>query len=119
MSGSFLESEAPAPEPPRERKGLMFAVLLLLMGVAGVLVWLLATYFLHVVGEMCLSPVGLSTVTKLAPSRVAASHVIGQQPEDRAIERLRQWILAKSSAETRPSPFPSTWATKSVKIARS
>ncbi len=31
--------------------------------------WLLATYFLHVVGEMCLSPVGLSTVTKLAPQR--------------------------------------------------
>ncbi len=33
--------------------------------------WLLTTYFLHVVGEMCLSPVGLSTVTKLAPARVA------------------------------------------------
>jgi POT family proton-dependent oligopeptide transporter len=34
--------------------------------------WLLATYFLHVVGEMCLSPVGLSTVTKLAPARVTS-----------------------------------------------
>ncbi len=33
--------------------------------------WLLATYFVHVVGEMCLSPVGLSTVNKLAPARVA------------------------------------------------
>lgn len=33
--------------------------------------WLLATHFLHVVGAMCLSPVGLSTVTKLAPARVA------------------------------------------------
>jgi len=32
-------------------------------------VWLIATYFLHVIGEMCLSPVGLSTVTKLAPER--------------------------------------------------
>jgi POT family proton-dependent oligopeptide transporter len=32
--------------------------------------WLMTTYFLHVVGEMCLSPVGLSTVTKLAPARV-------------------------------------------------
>lgn len=30
-------------------------------------VWLLGVYFLHVVGELCLSPVGLSTVTKLAP----------------------------------------------------
>jgi POT family proton-dependent oligopeptide transporter len=34
--------------------------------------WLVATYFLHVVGEMCLSPVGLSTVTKLAPARAAS-----------------------------------------------
>jgi len=34
--------------------------------------WLLLTYFLHVIGEMCLSPVGLSTVTKLAPSRVTS-----------------------------------------------
>ena len=34
--------------------------------------WLVATYFLHVVGEMCLSPVGLSTVTKLAPERATS-----------------------------------------------
>lgn len=33
--------------------------------------WLIATYLLHTVGELCLSPVGLSTVTKLAPVRVA------------------------------------------------
>ena len=32
--------------------------------------WLLTTYFLHVVGELCLSPVGLSSVTKLAPRRL-------------------------------------------------
>ncbi len=32
--------------------------------------WLVALYFLEVVGEMCLSPTGLSTVTKLAPPRV-------------------------------------------------
>ena len=32
--------------------------------------WLVATYFLHVLGEMCVSPVGLSTMTKLAPTRV-------------------------------------------------
>jgi POT family proton-dependent oligopeptide transporter len=33
--------------------------------------WLLVTYFLHTVGELCLSPVGLSSMTKLAPVRVA------------------------------------------------
>jgi proton-dependent oligopeptide transporter, POT family len=29
--------------------------------------WLIVTYFLHTVGELCLSPVGLSSITKLAP----------------------------------------------------
>jgi POT family proton-dependent oligopeptide transporter len=32
--------------------------------------WLIATYLLHTMGELCLSPVGLSAVTKLAPARV-------------------------------------------------
>ncbi len=32
--------------------------------------WLVAAYFLQVVGELCLSPVGNSVVTKLAPVRV-------------------------------------------------
>jgi POT family proton-dependent oligopeptide transporter len=31
--------------------------------------WLLLTYFLHTSGELCLSPIGLSNVTKLAPQR--------------------------------------------------
>ena len=33
-------------------------------------VWLLGLYFLQTTGEMCLSPVGLSTMTKLAPPRL-------------------------------------------------
>jgi len=32
--------------------------------------WLIAVYFLTEVGEMCLSPVGLSAITKLAPVRI-------------------------------------------------
>jgi POT family proton-dependent oligopeptide transporter len=32
--------------------------------------WLVGLYFLEVCGEMCLSPVGLSTVTKLAPPKL-------------------------------------------------
>jgi POT family proton-dependent oligopeptide transporter len=32
--------------------------------------WLVAVYFIHTLGELCLSPVGLSTVTKLAPVRL-------------------------------------------------
>jgi len=34
--------------------------------------WLLAVYLLHTLGELCISPVGLSTVTKLAPAKFAS-----------------------------------------------
>lgn len=33
--------------------------------------WLVGTYLLHTIGELCLSPVGLSTTSKLAPARYA------------------------------------------------
>lgn len=32
--------------------------------------WLVAVYLLHTAGELCLSPVGLSAMTKLAPARI-------------------------------------------------
>ncbi len=32
--------------------------------------WLVVTYFFHTVGELALSPVGLSSVTKLSPERL-------------------------------------------------
>ena len=32
--------------------------------------WLVVVYFIQTVGEMCLSPVGLSTITKLSPARM-------------------------------------------------
>jgi POT family proton-dependent oligopeptide transporter len=32
--------------------------------------WLIAVFFIHTIGELCLSPVGLSTVSKLAPVRM-------------------------------------------------
>lgn len=32
--------------------------------------WLISTYFLHTLGELCLSPVGLSSVTKLSPPKL-------------------------------------------------
>jgi POT family proton-dependent oligopeptide transporter len=45
--------------------------------------WLIATYLLHSVGELCLSPIGLSSVTKLAPKRL-----VGQM--------MGIWFLATS-----------------------
>ncbi|KMV30256.1 peptide MFS transporter [Photobacterium swingsii] len=34
--------------------------------------WLVGAYFFHTLGELCLSPIGLSMVTKLAPLRLAS-----------------------------------------------
>lgn len=55
--------------------GLGFAVLAIgaLQATTGVRVsplWLFLVYLLHTIGELCLSPVGLSSMTKLAPARV-------------------------------------------------
>jgi POT family proton-dependent oligopeptide transporter len=60
--------------------GLLFVGLgfLVMVGAArasadGVLVspmWLVLTYLLHTIGELCLSPVGLSSMTRLAPDSV-------------------------------------------------
>ncbi len=45
--------------------------------------WLFGVYLLHTIGELCLSPVGLSAMTKLAPARV-----VGQM--------MGVWFLAAS-----------------------
>lgn len=36
------------------------------------MIWLVLAYLLHTMGELCISPVGLSMVTKLAPTRLAS-----------------------------------------------
>ncbi|HEX3529276.1 MAG TPA: peptide MFS transporter [Thermoanaerobaculia bacterium] len=45
--------------------------------------WLLTVYLLHTIGELCLSPVGLSTMTKLSPARVVS-------------QMMGVWFLASS-----------------------
>jgi POT family proton-dependent oligopeptide transporter len=45
--------------------------------------WLITTYLLHTFGELCVSPVGLSSMTKLAPRRL-----VGQM--------MGAWFLATS-----------------------
>jgi proton-dependent oligopeptide transporter, POT family len=56
--------------------GLAFAILIpaarMTQGGGQVAIWwLTGTYFLQTLGELCLSPVGLSATTKLAPDRAA------------------------------------------------
>ena len=56
---------------------------------AGILVspmWLVVAYFFHTTGELCLSPVGLSYVTKVAPARFASVLMAG-------------WFLANSAGD--------------------
>lgn len=36
------------------------------------LLWILGTYLFHTIGELCISPIGLSMVTKLAPMKLAS-----------------------------------------------
>ena len=53
--------------------GLGFVILIPPAQASGQLaspLWLTATYFLHTIGELCLSPVGLSAMTVLAPTRI-------------------------------------------------
>ncbi|MGH8652053.1 MAG: peptide MFS transporter [Gammaproteobacteria bacterium] len=55
--------------------GFLFLVLGAHLSDQGVRVspgWLIGAYFLHTCGELCLSPVGLSLVTKLAPLKLAS-----------------------------------------------
>jgi POT family proton-dependent oligopeptide transporter len=48
---------------------MIFAARLVAEGGQAAPTWLMMTYLLHTFGELCLSPVGLSSVTKLAPKR--------------------------------------------------
>ena len=64
--------------PTKFTFGLVFVAagfgILVFAAEQGVLVsplWLTATYLLHTIGELCLSPVGLSAMTRLAPARIA------------------------------------------------
>ncbi|HEX4135619.1 MAG TPA: peptide MFS transporter [Bryobacteraceae bacterium] len=51
--------------------GLGFAILIPVANGTNVSPWWLTlTYLLHTIGELCLSPVGLSAMTKLAPARI-------------------------------------------------
>ena len=58
---------------------LSMGYLVIAFGVRGVdshmkvsILWLTGLYFIHTMGELCLSPIGLSIVNKLAPARFAS-----------------------------------------------
>jgi len=49
---------------------MMGASLIMIGGEKPLPTWLIFTYMLHTFGEICLYPIGLSAVTKLAPQRL-------------------------------------------------
>lgn len=55
--------------------------------------WLVSTYFLHTVGELALSPVGLSAITKLSPQRYV-SQMMGMWFMGAAIGNLIAGLVA-------------------------
>jgi len=70
--------------------GLGFGSLVFGISISGMgkvaMIWLVLTYFLHTCGELCLSPVGLSAVTKLSPVKIVGF-------------MMGVWFLATASSE--------------------
>ena len=70
--------------------GLGFGSLVLGISLSGLgkvaMIWLVLTYFFHTCGELCLSPVGLSAVTKLSPAKIVGF-------------MMGVWFLATASSE--------------------
>jgi proton-dependent oligopeptide transporter, POT family len=64
--------------------------------------WLIGTYFLQTLGELCLSPVGLSATTKLAPDR-AAGFMMGIWFLSISIGN---WLAGKAAALYSSMPLP-------------
>ncbi len=68
--------------PAKQALGLLFlstGYLVIAFGVKGLdpsikvsMMWLFSLYLLHTVGELCLSPIGLAMVVKLAPAKFAS-----------------------------------------------
>jgi POT family proton-dependent oligopeptide transporter len=81
LSAMWLKLSKKGMEPPTPAKqamGLAFLALGYLFIAIGSknipqagasIIWLTGLYFLHTVGELCLSPIGLSMVNKLTPGR--------------------------------------------------
>ncbi|MFI3265914.1 MAG: peptide MFS transporter [Rikenellaceae bacterium] len=83
MLWSFLGKKNVEPASPLKQALGLFLLslgyLFIAYGVRGVegttkvsMVWLVGLYFIHTMGELCLSPIGLSMVNKLSPARFSS-----------------------------------------------
>lgn len=77
--GALGKKDKEPSSPVKQAMGLAFLAigyLYIAWGVKGVqpwekvsMMWLIGLYLIHTIGELCLSPIGLSMVVKLAPAR--------------------------------------------------
>jgi proton-dependent oligopeptide transporter, POT family len=72
--------------------------------------WLTGTYFLQTLGELCLSPIGLSATTKLAPDR-AAGFMMGIWFLSTAIGN---WLAGKAASLYSSMPLHTLFGTVAV-----
>ena len=70
--------------------------------------WLVLTYLLHTMGELCLSPIGLSLVTKLAPKNFSAQ-MMGFWFMSSAIGNLMAGVLAGEMGHADLEQMPATF----------
>ncbi len=70
--------------------------------------WLITTYFLHTVGELCLSPVALSAVSKLSPKRFAGQ-MMGIFVLTYSIGNIISGLLAGNFDPSNPEQIPSLY----------
>ncbi|MFI3240769.1 MAG: peptide MFS transporter [Bacteroidales bacterium] len=80
--GALGRRNAEPSSPAKQAMGLLLlslGYLVIALGVSGVegdtkvsMLWLVSLYFIHTMGELCLSPIGLSMVNKLSPARFAS-----------------------------------------------
>ena len=95
--------------------GLAFAILipaayLVVSGSKVAPYWLVGTYLLQTLGELCLSPVGLSAMTKLAPAR-AAGFMMGIWFLSTSIGN---WLAGKAASMYSSMPLPTLFGSVAV-----
>lgn len=61
------------------------------------ILWLVLAYFLHTTGELCLSPVGLSTITRMSPTRLVGL-MMGLWFMSNAFAGVLSGVIAKATS---------------------
>ncbi len=66
--------------------------------------WLVVTYFFHTVGELCISPIGLSAITKLSPVK-RVGQMMGVWFVGAALGNLFAGLVAGRLVDLAPAPL--------------